>query len=96
MTTPAPALEPVSATLPLAPWQGGKRSLAKTLCAMIEATPHRTYLEPFVGMGGIFFRRKARPEAEFIMVEGEGHALSQPGLLHHLIEATDRFAGGGM
>ncbi len=35
----------------------------------------------------------AWPEAEFIMVEGEGHAMSQPGILHHLIEATDRFAG---
>jgi proline iminopeptidase len=35
----------------------------------------------------------AWPEAEMIMVEGEGHALSQPGILHHLIEATDRFAG---
>jgi len=35
----------------------------------------------------------AWPEAEFIMVEGEGHSLSQPGILHHLIEATDRFAG---
>jgi proline iminopeptidase len=39
---------------------------------------------------------EAWPEAEFIMVEGEGHALSQPGILHELIEATDRFAGGGM
>ncbi len=37
---------------------------------------------------------RAWPEAEFIMVEGQGHALSQPGILHHLIEATDRFAGG--
>ena len=36
---------------------------------------------------------RAWPEAEFIMVEGQGHALSQPGILHHLIEATDRFAG---
>ena len=33
------------------------------------------------------------PEAEFHMVEGAGHAFSQPGILHHLIEATDRFAG---
>ena len=32
------------------------------------------------------------PEAEFHLVEGAGHALSQPGILHHLIEATDRFA----
>jgi proline iminopeptidase len=36
----------------------------------------------------------AWPEAEFVMVEGEGHAFSQPGILHHLIEATDKFAGG--
>jgi len=36
---------------------------------------------------------KAWPEAEFILVEGEGHSLSQPGLLHHLIMAADRFAG---
>lgn len=36
---------------------------------------------------------RAWPEAEFILVEGAGHALSQPGILHHLIEATDRFAG---
>ncbi|HZY49319.1 MAG TPA: prolyl aminopeptidase [Devosia sp.] len=35
---------------------------------------------------------RAWPEAEFHLVEGAGHALSQPGILHHLIEATDRFA----
>ena len=38
---------------------------------------------------------RAWPEAEFHMVEGNGHAYSQPGILHHLIEATDRCAGGG-
>ena len=38
---------------------------------------------------------QAWPEAEFVMVEGAGHAFSQPGILHHLIMATDRFAGGG-
>ncbi len=37
---------------------------------------------------------RAWPEADFHLVEGEGHALSQPGILHHLIEATDRFAAG--
>ncbi|HZY73581.1 MAG TPA: prolyl aminopeptidase [Edaphobacter sp.] len=36
---------------------------------------------------------RAWPEADFHLVEGAGHAQSQPGLLHHLIEATDRFAG---
>ncbi len=37
---------------------------------------------------------RAWPEAEFHLVEGAGHALSQPGILHHLVEATDHFAGG--
>jgi proline iminopeptidase len=36
---------------------------------------------------------RAWPEAQFHLVEGAGHAQSQPGILHHLIEATDRFAG---
>jgi proline iminopeptidase len=36
---------------------------------------------------------RAWPEAEFHLVEGAGHSFSQPGILHHLIEATDRFAG---
>ena len=34
--------------------------------ARIAAVPHRTYAEPFVGMGGIFFRRATRPRAEVI------------------------------
>jgi len=37
---------------------------------------------------------RAWPEAAFHLVEGAGHAYSEPGILHHLIEATDRFAGG--
>ncbi len=45
---------------PPAPYLGGKRNLAKRLCALIETIPHRAYIEPFVGMGGIFLRR-ARP-----------------------------------
>ncbi|MBO6719271.1 MAG: prolyl aminopeptidase [Rhizobiaceae bacterium] len=36
---------------------------------------------------------KAWPEATLHLVEGAGHAYSEPGILHHLIEATDRFAG---
>lgn len=57
---------PVSPVRPAAPYIGGKRNLAKRLCAMIEATPHRTYVEPFVGMGGVFLRRSMRPPAEVI------------------------------
>ena len=35
---------------------------------------------------------KAWPEAEFHIVEGAGHSFSEPGILHLLIDATDRFA----
>lgn len=37
---------------------------------------------------------KAWPEAEFILVADAGHAVTEPGILHHLIETTDRFANG--
>ncbi len=35
---------------------------------------------------------RAWPEAEFHLVDDAGHAYVEPGILHHLIEATDRFA----
>jgi proline iminopeptidase len=35
---------------------------------------------------------KAWPDAEFHIVEGAGHAFSEPGILDRLIRATDRFA----
>lgn len=49
---------------PIAPYLGGKRNLAQRLCAIIAAIPHRTYVEPFVGMGGVFLRRAERPPVE--------------------------------
>lgn len=36
---------------------------------------------------------KAWPRAEFFLVEGAGHAYSEPGILDRLIYATDKFAG---
>lgn len=59
-------LIPVNATLPVAPWLGGKRNLSRRICALLDATPCTTYCEPFVGMGGIFLRRSQRPRAEVI------------------------------
>lgn len=56
---------------PVAPYLGGKRNLAKRICAIIDADQHTTYAEPFVGMGGIFLRRKPGPKAEFINDAGE-------------------------
>jgi proline iminopeptidase len=35
---------------------------------------------------------KAWPEADFHLIEGAGHAYSEPGILDQLIRATDRFA----
>lgn len=57
------AVEPVR---PAAPYIGGKKNLARRLTPLIEAIPHDTYAEPFVGMGGVFLRRKRRPKAEVI------------------------------
>lgn len=51
---------------PPAAWLGGKRNLARRICAILAATPHAAYVEPFIGMGGVFLRRQLRPEVEVI------------------------------
>lgn len=61
-----PALSPIRPIPTVAGYIGGKRALAKVLGPMINATPHELYCEPFVGMGGVFFRRDRRPKAEAI------------------------------
>jgi DNA adenine methylase len=57
------AVEPVR---PVAPYIGGKRNLAGRLVELIETIPHVTYAEPFVGMGGVFLRRRQAPRSEVI------------------------------
>jgi len=59
-------LRAVSPARPAAPYIGGKRNLARRVVALIASVPHKTYAEPFVGMGGIFLRRTTRPPAEVI------------------------------
>jgi proline iminopeptidase len=39
---------------------------------------------------------KAWPAAEFFLVEGAGHAFSEPGILDRLIYATDKFGAAGV
>ena len=56
-------VEPVR---PAAGYIGGKKQLAKTIIAAIEKIQHDTYAEPFVGMGGVFLRRRRAPRAEII------------------------------
>lgn len=55
---------PVGECDPPAAWLGGKRNLARRICAILAATPHAAYCEPFIGMGGVFLRRRLRPEVE--------------------------------
>jgi DNA adenine methylase len=57
------AVRPVS---PAAPYLGGKRNLSRRLVDLIATIPHETYVEPFVGMGGVFLRRTAKPRVEVI------------------------------
>ena len=56
----------VTPVRPAAPYVGGKRILAPKIVACINAAKHTTYAEPFVGMGGVFFRRDRAPKAEII------------------------------
>jgi len=51
---------------PAAPYVGGKRILAKTIIEHINHIPHKSYVEPFCGMGGVFFRRDQKPPCEVI------------------------------
>lgn len=57
-------MERIRPAAPVAPWLGGKRRLAKLIIEKINAIPHKTYVEPFVGMGGVFLRREFRPRLE--------------------------------
>jgi DNA adenine methylase len=61
-STPTPAT-PVK---PAAPYVGGKRRLAARIIERIAAVPHDCYVEPFVGMGGVFLRRPFRAKVEVI------------------------------
>ncbi|GGB21647.1 DNA methyltransferase [Sphingomonas metalli] len=56
---------PITANPPAA-YLGGKRNLARRLCALIETIDHRQYIEPFVGMGGVFLRRATHAPIEVI------------------------------
>jgi DNA adenine methylase len=73
----------------VAPWLGGKRNLAGLICRRIEAIPHTTYAEPFVGMGGVFLRRAARPRAEVINDRGQDVANLFRILQRHYVAFLD-------
>lgn len=59
-------LMPVSPVAPVAPYLGGKKILSKKIVPLLRSIPHRAYVEPFVGMGGVFFRRNFVSQCEVI------------------------------
>ncbi|MBR0645811.1 DNA adenine methylase [Plastoroseomonas hellenica] len=59
-------LLPASPAAPVAPYLGGKRYLARRIIERLAATPHRIYVEPFVGLGGVFLRRPFKAPSEVI------------------------------
>ena len=59
-------LTKIKPAIPAAPYLGGKFRLAKLIAKRISATPHTTYAEPFVGMGGVFLRRHEKARSEVI------------------------------
>lgn len=65
------SLIPVAPVAPIAPWIGGKKNLARRICAILDQIPCTTYAEAFVGMGGIFLRRTSCPRAEVINDAGK-------------------------
>lgn len=69
-------MEDVQPVRPVAGYIGGKRSLAKRVIAQIQALPHDCYVEPFVGMGGIFFRRDERPASRAEVVNDISHDVA--------------------
>jgi DNA adenine methylase len=62
----SPWLIPATPAAPVAPYLGGKRNLAQRIVGRIQVTQHQTYVEPFIGMGGVFLRRPFRAHAEVI------------------------------
>lgn len=81
--------EAVAPVRPVAPWQGGKRNLARRLIERIDAVPHTLYAEPFVGMGGVFFCRTARPKKEAINDINEDVVLLFRWLQRHYQQLLD-------
>ena len=54
----------VAPAAPVAGWLGGKRALHAKIIEKIETIAHKAYVEPFVGMGGVFLRRTWKPSIE--------------------------------
>lgn len=63
---PTEDLTRISSVEPIAPYLGGKRHLAARIVRRLRCVQHTCYVEPFIGMGGVFLRRDWRSKAEVI------------------------------
>lgn len=73
----------------VAAYVGGKRQLAKLLVPAIEGYVHDLYAEAFVGLGGVFFRRRIVPRVEVINDRSEDVATLFRVLQHHYVAFMD-------
>ncbi|MCY1672101.1 DNA adenine methylase [Novosphingobium sp. SL115] len=89
LSNPDTEFLPVDPVKPLAPYIGGKRNLAKRLIQRINAVPHDTYAEVFIGMGGVFLRRDQRPKGEVINDWSEDVATFFRVIQHHYVPFLD-------
>lgn len=61
------SMEPVKRVKPVAPYIGGKIKLADEIVKLVNATEHSRYLEPFIGMGGVFSGGNSNPDRKLLM-----------------------------
>ena len=59
--------------------------------AAAEQTVHR-FVDSWNREDGKAYGENYWPDAELVIVDGEGHAGSAPGITRELLRATDRFA----
>ncbi|MDK4667224.1 DNA adenine methylase, partial [Kingella kingae] len=76
-------------TLPIIPWMGGKRRLAKHL--LPKFPEHQCYVELFAGGAALFFMREQRAQCEVVNdINGELINLYRV-VQHHFDEFTRQF-----
>jgi DNA adenine methylase len=79
----------INSVKPPAAYLGGKLALSGRLVKLIERIDHKSYAEPFVGMGGVFLRRKLIPRSEVINdISGDVVALFRV-LKRHYVPLMD-------
>lgn len=79
-------VRPVS---PVVSYIGGKRKLTPRILPWIEAADHSCYVEPFVGMGGVFLQRRLAPPVEVINDFGRDVATFFRVLQRHYVAFTE-------